>query len=230
MGIGYKFFYRKPKEWIWNAQLSKLMPARANYYVHAMPNLGLNGIGLDIGCGNGLVTSLVARRYGIKMVGTDLIRQYSYNATFVLADATRLPFKDEAFCLVMCFSLIEHIPEEQRNNLYRELQRVLRSGGYLVIQHPNRFFPIEQHSYLPFIGYLPSRFHGFFFHDYCRVPSKNRLLAGLRNAGFRAMRLDILEAPYLPLTRFLGKVQFFKLFPFGYLITLRKPLTSEVTN
>jgi SAM-dependent methyltransferase len=230
VGIGYKFLYRKLKEWLWATHLSKRMPARANYYLQTMPNLKVKGWGLDIGCGDGLVTSQVAIKYVIKMVGIDLARHHSYKGTFLLTDATRLPFKDEIFSLATCFSLIEHIQQEQRAELYREVYRVLCPGGYLVIQHPNRFFPIEQHSYLPFIGYLPSQLHGFLYHDYYRIPSKNKLLADLRSAGFKLTRLDILEAPYLPLSNFLIKIKIFRLLPFGYLITMRKPLTSEVTN
>lgn len=229
MGKGYRLVYHKPKEWLWSAYLSKLMPARARYYAHGMPYLKMDGVGLDIGCGNGLITSQVATKYGIEMVGLDTVRHKNRGA-FLLGDATRLPFKDEMFSLVTCFSLIEHIRQEQRAELYREVYRVLHRGGHLIIQHPNRFFPIEQHSYLPLVGYLPSRLHDFFYHDYCRIPSKNKLVIGLRNIGLELISLDILEAPYLPLARFLGKVQFFKLFPFGYLITMRKPLTSEVSN
>lgn len=229
-GIGYKFFYRKPKEWLWSTYISELMPARANYHLQTMPDLEIGGWGLDIGCGDGLITSQIATEYGIEMIGIDLARHHSYNGAFLLVNATRLPFKDGTFCLVTCFSLIEHIRQEKRAKLYREFYRVLCPWGHLVIQHPNRFFPIEEHSYLPFIGYLPSQLHGFFYHDYCRIPSKNKLLADLRSAGFELIRSDTLEAPYLPLSDFLSKMQIFRFFPFGYLITKKKPLTSEVAN
>ena len=230
MGKGYRLVYRKPKEWLWSVYLSKLMPARANYYLQTMCDLEVEGWGLDIGCGDGLVTSQIAIKYGIEMVGIDLAKHHGYKGTFLQADATRLPFRDGTFSLITCFSLIEHIREERRAELYRQVYRVLHRGGHLIIQHPNRFFPIEQHSYLPCIGYLPSQLHGFFYHDYCRIPSKNKLLIDLRNVGLELISLDILEASYLPLARFLSKVQFFRLFPFGYLITMRKPLTSVVAN
>lgn len=213
MSIRYRFPYRKLKEWLWSAYISKAMLARANYYLQTMPDLEVQGWGLDMGCRDGLVTSQIAIKYAIKVVGIDLAKHHSYRGTFVLTDAMRLPFKDETFSLVTCLSLIEHIRQEQRAELYREVHRVLCRGGHLVIQHPNRFFPIEQHSYLPFTGYLPSQWHGFFYHVYRRIPSKNRLVADLRRAGFRLERLDILEAPYLPLSKFLGKMKIFRLSP-----------------
>lgn len=161
-GIGYRFLYRKLKDWLWSAHISKLMPARTDYYVQSMPDLEIEGWGLDIGCGDCITTFQIAKKYGIEMIGTDTAKYDSHKSNFLLADALRLPFKDGHFPVVTCFSLIEHIQQKLRTQLYREIYRVLRKKGYLVIQLPNRFFPIEQHTYLPFIGYLPSRLHEFF--------------------------------------------------------------------
>jgi hypothetical protein len=41
--------------------------------------------------------------------------------------------------------------------------RVLKPGGYLVVQVPNKFFPIELHSGLPFVFLVPSRVRGAIF-------------------------------------------------------------------
>lgn len=84
------------------------MPARADYYVGAMPNLQLDGMGLDIGCGEGLITSQIAAKYGIGMIGLDMVTRKNTGA-FLVGDATRLPFKDETFSVVTCFSAIEHM-------------------------------------------------------------------------------------------------------------------------
>lgn len=222
-GIGYRLFYRKPKKWLWNAYISKLMPARADYYIHSLPNLQISGWGLDIGCGKGLITSQIAAKYDIKMIGIDLSKRHDKGDAFLLADGTRLPFRDGVFSLVTCFSLIEHVLEEPRAELYLEVYRVLCHRGHLLIQLPNRFFPIEQHSFLPFIGYLPPRLHGVFYQDYCRIPTKNALLADLGSAGFRLKRLDMLRTPYLPLSDFLTKTGILRFSPLGYLITMEKP-------
>ena len=82
-----------------------------------------------------------------------------------------LPFDNDSFDVVLCSSVLEHVtipPEEiwrERSgarfarrarhaqlNFARELARVGR--GYFV-QVPNRWFPVETHSWLPFLGYLP---------------------------------------------------------------------------
>ena len=57
VGIGYRYFYRKIKDWLWYSYLSKFMPARADFYIKSMPDLEIEGWGFDIGCGDCSVTS-----------------------------------------------------------------------------------------------------------------------------------------------------------------------------
>ena len=227
MGLGYKAFYKWPKRYFWHHYLVKKMRDRTEYYASSMPNLPLNGLGLDIGCGDGMITSRISTRYHINVIGLDIAVPPSLTGEFVRADATSLPFKPETFALVTCLSSIEHIPERLRTKLYHEIYRVLESGGYLTVQLPNRFFPIEQHSYLPFIGYLPGRFHGLFFHDYVAVPSRRKLIGDMQASGFHLEMTMPLEAPYIPLSKPLSKVGVFKLLPFGYFIVMRKPAIVE---
>ncbi|MFQ5924441.1 MAG: class I SAM-dependent methyltransferase [Dehalococcoidia bacterium] len=230
MGLGCKAFHKKPKEYIWRRYLVKKMPARAEYYVKAMPNLPLSGLGLDIGCGDGMITFGIPTRYYIHMIGLDIAVCPSPTGEFVKADATSLPFKPEAFALVTCFSSIEHIPERLRTRLYQEVHRILEPGGYLVVQLPNRFFPMEQHSYFPFIGYLPGKFHGLFFHDFVSVPSRRKLIGDMRASGFHLEMTIPLEAPYIPLLKRASRVGVFKVLPFDYLIVMKKPAISSIVK
>jgi len=50
-----------------------------------------------------------------------------------------LPFREEAFDLVTLIDVLEHVSDIQET--LREAVRVLRPGGALVIQAPNRFSP-----------------------------------------------------------------------------------------
>jgi ubiquinone/menaquinone biosynthesis C-methylase UbiE len=50
----------------------------------------------------------------------------------VVADAGFLPFRDGLFDVVSLFSVIEHVPD-QRHAL-EDMMRVLKPGGYLVVQ------------------------------------------------------------------------------------------------
>jgi SAM-dependent methyltransferase len=54
------------------------------------------------------------------------------------ADVARLPFKNGAFSAVICSEVLEHIPDS--HSAVRELVRVLRPGGELVVSVP-RYLP-----------------------------------------------------------------------------------------
>ncbi|MXY68395.1 MAG: class I SAM-dependent methyltransferase [Acidobacteriia bacterium] len=74
---------------------------------------------------------------------------------WVRADGRRLPFRDCAFDVVYCNSVLEHLPDEaSRDALAREVARVGR--GYSV-QTPNRWFPVDAHTLTPAFHFLPKR-------------------------------------------------------------------------
>lgn len=96
--------------------------------------------------------------------------QFGYTPV-VLSESGRLPFPDQYFDLVYCSSVIEHvtIPKEEvwfvtsarafrtragahQRAFAAEIRRVARA---YFVQTPNRAFPIESHTWLPLIGYLP---------------------------------------------------------------------------
>jgi SAM-dependent methyltransferase len=52
----------------------------------------------------------------------------------VHADITALPFREETFDLVLCSHVLEHVPDDRA--AMRELHRVVRPGGTVVIQVP----------------------------------------------------------------------------------------------
>ena len=50
------------------------------------------------------------------------------------ADATKLPFSDETFDVVIANHILEHIPEDIR--ALKEFNRVLKKGGFAILQVP----------------------------------------------------------------------------------------------
>ncbi len=102
---------------------------------------------LDLGCGDGLFTHLLASR-GVEAVGIDLepagIEQaqaqcaaQTYAGTaprFELGAPGPLPFADEAFGLVYMLDVVEHLPNPI--TVLREAARVLRPGGRLLVTTP----------------------------------------------------------------------------------------------
>lgn len=86
---------------------------------------------LDIGCGRGEVVDL-ARSLGIKAVGCDIVPELSsFGRVDWIECATELPYKNEAFHLVTCTDVVEHLYEDDIPAALREMKRV--SQGRLLI-------------------------------------------------------------------------------------------------
>jgi hypothetical protein len=88
---------------------------------------------------------------------------------FVKTDGTELPFPDKSFDLVVSFATIEHVGS-------REIQRVFiselcRLGSAICIATPNRWYPLEFHTVLPFVHWLPP----VWFRAICRWTGKDFL-------------------------------------------------------
>lgn len=107
---------------------------------------------LDLGCGFGRHAYEGLRR-GADVVACDLahaelkeVRAVSASmrlagelpdgvvAETANADATRLPFADEAFDRIIASEVVEHIPDDRA--AFAELARVLRPGGVLAVTVP----------------------------------------------------------------------------------------------
>jgi hypothetical protein len=75
---------------------------------------------------------------------------------FLQADALRLPFRDDTFDLVHSSAVLEHVGSiENQSKMISECLRVARRG--ICLTTPNRWFPLELHTHLPFVHWLPKR-------------------------------------------------------------------------
>ncbi|HXC57739.1 MAG TPA: class I SAM-dependent methyltransferase [Steroidobacteraceae bacterium] len=136
---------------------------------------------LDLGGSNGAhVHSLLAgtpvRPENVHVADVDhqavrtAASRYGFMPVALGAEAD-LPFGDAYFDIVLCSSVLEHVTipqdeiwrerstvrfrqraQQRQQRFAREIERVTR--GYFV-QVPNRWFPIETHTWLPFVGYMP---------------------------------------------------------------------------
>jgi ubiquinone/menaquinone biosynthesis C-methylase UbiE len=57
---------------------------------------------------------------------------------FEAASVATLPFADASFDAVVSFETIEHVDGALQEQMLRELRRVLKPGGFLVISSPNK--------------------------------------------------------------------------------------------
>jgi ubiquinone/menaquinone biosynthesis C-methylase UbiE len=144
---------------------------------------------LDGGCGTGgFLRRLAAERPAWHLTGVDvsplacsLARERS-QATILLGSLEELPFSDGEFDAVVSADVLYHVGDDRK--ALRELHRVLRPGGLLVVN-------------VPAYPWLWS------YHDVA-VESKRRygkaeLREKLASAGFVAQRLTYLNAAPLPL-------------------------------
>jgi hypothetical protein len=73
---------------------------------------------------------------------------------FVQADGLSLPFADDAFDVVHSAAVIEHVGSFARQcGFLRECARVARRAVFVTT--PNRWFPVEFHTVLPVVHWLP---------------------------------------------------------------------------
>lgn len=60
---------------------------------------------------------------------------------YILATAEHLPFQNESFGLVTCFSVIDHLPSKERaREAVLEMSRVVMWDGFVSITIPNKLF------------------------------------------------------------------------------------------
>lgn len=141
--------------WNQNAQAWTVL-SRAGYDVYrdhfntpaflkALP--GIEGLtGLDIGCGEGHNTRLLATR-GARMQAIDISEVFIQNARatemeqplgigYQVSDAAALPFEDASFDFATSFMCFMDVPDAPQ--AFAEAYRVLRPGGFLQfsITHP----------------------------------------------------------------------------------------------
>jgi len=101
---------------------------------------------LDVGCGTGTLAICAKRRVGSSGVvyGVDASSEMIARARdkakkagaiveFRNAVAEALPFPDAHFDAVLCTVMLHHLPEEARQQCTREIRRVLKPGGRLLV-------------------------------------------------------------------------------------------------
>jgi 2-polyprenyl-3-methyl-5-hydroxy-6-metoxy-1,4-benzoquinol methylase len=161
---------------------SEIPRTSKQYAIECVPPTGRLRI-LDVGCGSGLNSKAIAGM-GHEVCGVDLseaaIQRYrSCGFDGRVADIENgLDYPDQSFDLIFCAEVIEHMTSPEV--LAREMWRVLRRGGRLIVTTPNSAFWL--YRLLGLFGYTvgelqhPKHFQFF---------SRRSLLKVLKDAGFR---------------------------------------------
>jgi len=132
---GYKFDYEQK---VWGGETLRLSPThfRASRLYWALKKIpDKKGKLLDVGCGMGdFLEAFSFYRPKYNFFGIDIsakaisqAKKRNLNINFKVADAQKLPFKDNTFDVVTCFDLIEHVKYPKL--VLSEIHRVLKKRG-----------------------------------------------------------------------------------------------------
>jgi SAM-dependent methyltransferase len=95
---------------------------------------------------------------------------------YVQGDACALPFADASFDVVHSNAVIEHVGTRERQEAF--VREAVRVGRHVFLTTPNRWFPVEVHTRLPLVHWLPESAAGRAY-DLARKPwAKDNHLLG----------------------------------------------------
>ena len=110
---------------------------------------------LDMACGTGYGTDLLANIDGAWVIGADVdvqsvcMAKAEYRESrFSVASGTALPFHDNVFQSIISLETIEHIQDDE--GYLQELARVLADDGVCLISTPNRAYSESRHIINPY--------------------------------------------------------------------------------
>ena len=114
-------------------------------YQEALRYINPNDIILDIACGTGFGTDIIAGKTKGMVIGGDIAADaidecrrhwQKSNLEFRVLDGTKLDFPDQYFNKIVSFETIEHTG--QYRDMIAEFARVLKPGGQLILSTPNK--------------------------------------------------------------------------------------------
>lgn len=142
----------------------KAMPKRLQACFRAA-GVRRGDIVLDAGCGRGELTVSAAKagafcagmdysRAGLELSAQAIAKNRAdKNAFLVNADVKNLPFRSGTFSKVFFVDVIEHLHQWEVEMLMRELGRVMKKGGRLVIEtSPNALLAKPLYFFAGFLG------------------------------------------------------------------------------
>lgn len=134
---GSNYHWHQIKSNIFN--ISIFVQARYKQVLGQIPNSQELKI-LDIGCGDGVLLSLVHQKTKAQLFGIDLddkslkIAKTKVKAKFIKSSAYQLPFNNDFFDIVIAGEVIEHLKKPEK--MIAEIKRVLKPSAKAIITTP----------------------------------------------------------------------------------------------
>ena len=121
----------------------------------AVKKLVKGKIVLDASSGEGYGSALLAKE-AKEVYGLDISKEAIENAKgkykrtnlqYIEGSVTDIPLADKSLDMVISFETIEHIDEVAQNAFIKEIKRVLKDDGMLVISTPNKRIYSDEFNY-----------------------------------------------------------------------------------
>ncbi|NNF36742.1 MAG: methyltransferase domain-containing protein [Saprospiraceae bacterium] len=188
-------------------------------------SIDINGLNvLDVGCGLGGPSRMLAEEYNCQTTGIDLSNEYIRTAaklsqlvklqdktSFFQGDATQLPFEDHAFDVVWTQHVQMNIPD--KGKFYSEISRVLKTGGCFLfyeilkkgdgeIGYPMPWASDDSHSFL----FMAEEMDGFVTGSgLTRIQFKDQTQAGIDYFEALVNKLKEFRPPKMGLNVLMGE-------------------------
>lgn len=166
---------------------------------------------IDFGCGNGAQTCEFTTAGGrilaidmalgdLQVLQQHLNQQERQQIIPIQYDGSHLPVASGAIDLVISFDVLEHVHDE--TTALRELHRVLKPDGEIVVSVPNKGWIFETHGAhlpvlpwhrVPFLSWLPQRWHRRIAR--ARIYRRRDIVQLLRAHSFEVLRTEYITAP-----------------------------------
>lgn len=165
---------------------------------------------LDCGCGEGFYLKIISELSGCQLYGFDCDEKVLNRARRELngsrvwlnqGDIYNLPYRDGEFDKIILSEVLEHLPDDV--NALREVKRVLKPGGILLITVPNSnypFFwdPINKILETIFHTHIKNGFWAGIWNMHKRLYSKDEIAEVIDRTGFKIVYLQALTHYCIP--------------------------------
>lgn len=127
------------KDFWWGDRLDSRFVA--SYYLRAIKDMKI----LDIGCNAGVVLSELDQsnfKVGLdkSSQALNIAKNLNKNALIIKGDMFDLPVKSSSFNIVISMGMLELVKADDKLSCLKEINRVLKKGGKLIITTPNRHY------------------------------------------------------------------------------------------
>jgi ubiquinone/menaquinone biosynthesis C-methylase UbiE len=148
---------------------------------------------LDLGCGTGHFANYVySKGFEVHAIDPSLkmlefARNNFKNIQFLEGEAAALPFNDQSFDLVISIEVLRYLDPADVVQAYKEIFRVLKPGGRMLVTHVNKFatdgyvifYPVKQ----LLLKWMNHPLHA------CYFTTPEREIKLLKDSGFKDVKV-----------------------------------------